>query len=155
MQSHGAIGGMVDLGGDIRCFGAPLKGRDHWVIGVQNPNMGKDSAGREVLLKLKMTNGAIATSGDYQQFILIEGKRHSHIIDRKTGTSTEGISSVTIIADNATNADALATAVSVMGSENGLELIEKIPGTEAILITSQPEFKLVKTSGAEKYIKKD
>lgn len=155
MQARGAIGGMIDLGGDIRCFGAPLKGRDHWVIGLQNPNIGKDSAGREVLLKLKMTNGAIATSGDYQQFILIEGKRHSHIINRKTGTSTEGLSSVTIIADNATNADALATAVSVMGTGNGLELIENTPGTEAILITSQPEFQLVKTSGAEKYIKKD
>ena len=155
MQIHGAIGGMVDLGGDIRCFGAPLKGRDHWVIGLQNPNMVKDSAGREVLLKLKITDGAVATSGDYQQFILIEGKRYSHIIDRKTGTSTEGLSSVTIIADNATNADTLATAVSVMGSENGLELIEKTPGVEAILITSQPKFKLIKTGGAEMYIKKD
>ncbi len=155
MQTHGATGGMVDLGGDIRCFGAPLKGRDHWVIGLQNPDMGKDSNGREVLLKLKVTNGAIATSGDYQQFIIIEGKRRSHIIDRNTGTSTEGLSSVTIIADNATNADALATAVSVMGYENGLKLVEKIPGTEAILITSQPEFKLIKTSGAEMYIKKD
>jgi thiamine biosynthesis lipoprotein len=155
MKTHGAIGGMVDLGGDIRCFGAPLKGRDHWVIGLQNPDAGKGLAGREVLLKLKMTNGAIATSGDYQQFVLIEGKRYSHIINRKTGTSTEGLSSVTIIADNATDADALATAVSVMGSENGLELIKKIPGAEAILITSQPEFKLVKTSGAEKYIVKD
>ncbi len=155
MQTHGAIGGMVDLGGDIRCFGAPFKGRDYWVIGLQNPNMVKDSAGSEVLLKLKIANGAIATSGDYQQFIIIEGKRRGHIIDRKTGTSTEGLSSVTIIADNATNADALATAVSVMGNKNGLELIEKINGTEAILITSQPEFKLIKTSGAEKYIKKD
>jgi thiamine biosynthesis lipoprotein len=155
MKTHGAIGGMVDLGGDIRCFGAPLKGRDHWVIGLQNPDAGKGLAGREVLLKLKMTNGAIATSGDYQQFVLIEGKRYSHIINRKTGTSTEGLSSVTIIADNATDADALATAVSVMGYENGLELIEKIPGAEAILITSEPEFKLVKTSGAEKYIVKD
>ena len=155
MRSHGAFGGMVDLGGDIRCFGAPLKGRDHWVIGLQNPETGKDSAGREVLLKLKMTNGAIATSGDYQQFIPIEGKRHSHIIDRKTGISTEGLSSVTVIADNATNADALATAVSVMGVEKGLALIEKIPGVEAILITSQPEFELIKTTGAEKYVKKD
>jgi len=99
MQTHGAIGGMVDLGGDIRCFGAPFKGRDHWVIGLQNPDMVKDSVGSEVLLKLKIANGAIATSGDYQQFIIIEGKRRSHIIDRKTGTSTEGLSSVTIIAD--------------------------------------------------------
>jgi len=155
MQAHGAVGGMVDLGGDIRCFGAPLEGRDYWVIGLQNPNVGSDSIGREVLLKLKMTNGAVATSGDYQQFVIIEGKRYSHIIDRRTGTSKEDLSSVTIISDNATNADALATAVSVMGSEEGLELIENIPGTEAILITSEPEFKIIKTSGAEKYIKKD
>lgn len=155
MQAHGAIGGMVDLGGDIRCFGAPFKGRDYWVIGLQNPDIVNDSAGSEVLLKLKITNGAIATSGDYQQFIMIDGKRRSHIIDRKTGTSTEGLSSVTIIADNATNADALATAVSVMGYEKGLELIQNMPGTEAILITSEPEFRLIKTSGAERYIKND
>jgi thiamine biosynthesis lipoprotein len=155
MQAHGAVGGMVYLGGDIRCFGAPLEDRDYWVIGLQNPNVGTDSIGREVLLKIKMTNGAVATSGDYQQFVIIEGKRYSHIIDRTTGTSKEDLSSVTIISDNATKADALATAVSVMGSEEGLELIENIPGTEAILITSEPEFKIIKTSGAEKYIKKD
>jgi thiamine biosynthesis lipoprotein len=155
MKARGAIGGMVDIGGDIRCFGTPLEGRDHWVIGLQNPNVDRDLSGDAVLLKLRRTNGAVATSGNYQQFVIIDGKRYSHIIDRTTGTSTEGLSSVTIIADTATNADALATAVSVMGSEKGLELVEKIPGTEAILITSQPEFKIIKTSGAEKYIKKD
>lgn len=153
LQAHRAIGGMVDIGGDIRCFGAPLQGRDYWVIGLQNPNM--QASENRVLLKVKMNNGAIATSGDYQQFVMVEGKRYSHIIDRKTGTSTEGLSSVTVIADNATNADALATAVSVMGAEKGLELIEKIPNTEAILITSQPESELLKTAGAGNYIKSD
>lgn len=152
MQTCGAIGGMVDLGGDIRCFGTPLKGKKYWIIGLQNPNSDKDIAGRYVMLKLQLTNGAVATSGDYQQFVLIEGKRYSHIINRKTGTSTEGLSSVTIIADNATDADALATAVSVMGAEKGLALIEKLSGTEAILITSQPEYQIIKTTGAEKYI---
>ena len=153
MQKCGAIGGMVDIGGDIRCFGTPLKGKKYWIIGLQNPNSGKDIAGRDVVLKLQLTNAAIATSGDYQQFVLIEGKRHSHIINRKTGTSTEGLSSVTIIANNATDADALATAVTVMGTEKGIALIEKLPGTEAILITSQPKLELIKTTGAEKYIK--
>lgn len=153
MQTGGAIGGMVDLGGDIRCFGTPLKGKKHWIIGLQNPNSDKDIAGRDVMLKLQLDNRAIATSGDYQQFVLIEGKRYSHIINRKTGTSTEGLSSVTIIANNATDADALATAVSVMGAEKGLALIESMPDTEAILITSQPEYKIIKTTGAEKYIK--
>ena len=161
MQTSGAIGGMVDIGGDIRCFGVPPKGKNHWLIGVQNPDLEKDTAAGNIVLKLKLTNGAVATSGDYQQFVLIEGKRRGHIIDRRTGTSTEGLSSVTIIAENATDADALATAVSVMGPEKGLDLIEKLPATEAILITSRPEpvpsevegDNLIKTTGAEKYIK--
>ena len=153
MQRSGAIGGMVDIGGNIRCFGAPLKNKQHWLVGVQNPNLDRDTDERDLVLKLKLTNGAVATSGDYQQFVLIEGKRHSHIIDPNTGTSAEGLSSVTIIADNATDADALSTAVSVMGAEKGLALIEKLPATEAILITSQPDYKLIKTTDAEKYIK--
>ncbi|MGD2095593.1 MAG: FAD:protein FMN transferase [Phycisphaerales bacterium] len=155
MQNAGAIGGMVDLGGDIRCFGSPSKGKKNWLIGLQNPNTEQDTTGRYVLLKLKLIEGAVATSGDYQQYILIEGKRQSHIMDRKTGTSAEGLSSVTIIADNATDADALATAVSVVGTEKGLALIEKLPHTEAILIASTPEYKLTKTTGAEKYIVKE
>jgi len=153
MQSHGAIGGMVDIGGDIRCFGAPLKNKPHWTIGLQNPNVEQDTPDQKLTLKLKLANGAVATSGDYQQFVIIEGKRRSHIIDRKTGASAQGLSSVTIIADNATDADALATAVSVMGTEKGLALIEKLPATDAILITSQPKYQLIKTTGADKYIK--
>jgi len=114
----GATGAMIDIGGDIRCFGSPPEGREHWLIGVQDPNSAMEGiAGGKLLLTLKVTNAAVATSGDYRQFVLIEGKRRSHIMDRKTGTSSEGLSSVTIIAKNATDADALATAVSVMGAE--------------------------------------
>jgi thiamine biosynthesis lipoprotein len=153
-QSCGAIGVMVDIGGDVRCFGLPPKGKDYWLIGLQNPNSAVEGIGGGVLrLVLKITNQAVATSGDYQQFVIIEGKRYSHIMDRRTGTSAEGLSSVTIITDNATDADALATAVSVMGAEKGLALIEKLPNTEAILITPQPKYEIIKTKGAEKYIK--
>ena len=106
-------------------------------------------------MKLKITDAAVATSGDYQQFAMIEGKRYSHIMNRKTGTSAEGLASVTIIADNATDADALATSVSVMGAEKGLALIEKLPGTEAILITSGPEYQVTKTSGAIGFISEE
>jgi thiamine biosynthesis lipoprotein len=153
-QTNGAIGVMVDIGGDVRCFGLPPEGREHWSIGLQDPNSAIEGiAGGELTLVLKVANAAVATSGDYQQFVSIEGKRYSHIMDRRTGTSIEGLSSVTIISDNATDADALATAVSVMGSEKGLALIEKLPNTEAILISSQPKYEIIKTSGAEKYIK--
>ena len=173
MQKAGAIGGMVDIGGDIRCFGKPAGGKKRWLIGLQDPNEPEELiATTRPLLVLKLADAAVATSGGYRRFVLINGKKYSHIIDRKTGTSTEDLSSVTIIANNATNADALATAVSVMGAEKGLALIEKLPETEAILIpaprlrgdkftpaeagagmTKQPNYELIKTSGAEKYIK--
>ena len=153
-QRCGAVGAMVDIGGDVRCFGLPPEGRDHWLIGLQDPNSSIEGMeGGGLRLILKVTNAAVATSGDYQQFVIIEGKRYSHIMDRRTGTSIEGLSSVTIISDNATDADALATAVSVMGAEKGLALIEKLPYTEAILITPEPKFEIIKTSGAEKYVK--
>ena len=148
----GALGAMVDIGGDVRCFGIPAKGKDHWLVGLQDPNLPADTPGLDIMLKLRITNDAVATSGDYQQFVIINGKEYSHIIDRQTGTSSEGLSSVTIIADNATDADALATAVSVMGAEKGLALIENLPETEAILIPSGPKLEFIKTTGAEKYI---
>jgi thiamine biosynthesis lipoprotein len=150
-QRSGALGGIVDIGGDIRCFGLPPEGRDHWLIAVQDPNTAQ-TTGDGLLMKLKVTDAAVATSGDYQQFVMIEGQRHSHIMNRQTGSSAEGLSSVTIISASATDADALATSVSVLGAEKGLALIEKLPGTEAILITSGPEYEVTKTNGALKYI---
>ncbi|MDH4239925.1 MAG: FAD:protein FMN transferase [Phycisphaerae bacterium] len=158
MQAGGAVGGMVDVGGDIRCFGLPPKGKKTWRIGLQNPaEPGSDEetlAGgtEQVLMVLKLTDEAIATSGGYRRFVLIEGKRYSHIMNRDTATSAEGLSSVTIISKNALDADALATSVSVMGPEKGLALIEKIPDTEAILITPSPDYQLIKTTGAGRYV---
>jgi len=161
LQKSGVVGGMVDVGGDIRCFGVPPRGKKYWLIGLQDPNEAKQQIGYgRSLLVLKLTDAAVATSGGYRRFTLIEGKKYSHIIDRRTAAAVEGLSSVTIIADNATDADALATAVSVMGAEKALALIEKLPDAEAILITSPPKpvpsevegYQLIKTTGAEKYI---
>ncbi len=154
MQNCGAAGGMVDIGGDIKCFGTGPKGRENWQIGLEDPKKADEGIGSgELLAVLKLTNIAIATSGDYRRFALIEGKKYSHIIDTKTGSGSNELSSVTVISKNATDADALATAVSVMGPEKGLALIETIAETEAILISPSPEFNLIKTSGADEYIK--
>jgi thiamine biosynthesis lipoprotein len=151
-RQSGALGGMVDIGGDIRCFGSPPEDRKHWRIAVQDPGATIAGTAGGLLMKLKINDVAVTTSGDYQQYVMIEGKRQSHIMNGQTGKSAEGLSSVTIIADNATDADALATSVTVMGAERGLALIEKRPGTEAILITSGPEYEVTKTSSAAKYI---
>jgi len=154
MQNVRAIGAMVDIGGDIRCFGVPTRGKKNWLIGLQDPNKPDEIITKTLpLLVLKLTDAAVATSGGYRRFTLIDGKKYSHIIDRRTGISAQGLSSVTIIASDATNADALATAVSVMGDERGLALIETMPGIEAILITTQSPHQIIKTSGVEKYIR--
>jgi thiamine biosynthesis lipoprotein len=153
-QKAGALGAMVEIGGDIRCFGLPPQGRNGWRIGLQSSKAITESVGTdEVLLVLELTDAAVATSGDYRRFVLIEGKRHSHILDTRTGRASEGLTSVTIISPNAADADALATAVSVMGSEKGLALIEAEPDTEAILVSPAPQYELIKSTGAEKFIK--
>ncbi len=153
MQNCGAAGGMVDIGGDIKCFGTGPNGRENWRIGLEDPKKADESIGTSELLGvLKLTNIAVATSGDYRRFALIGGKKYSHIIDAKTGSGSNRLSSVTIFAKSAVDADALATAVSVMGPEKGIALIEMIAETEAILISSQPNSEQIKTSGADKYI---
>jgi thiamine biosynthesis lipoprotein len=147
MQQAGAKGGMVDVGGDIRCFGAQPNGRDNWLVGLQDPAL--ENA---LLLVLKLNDMAVATSGDYQRFVVVEGQKHSHIIDPQTSSSADQLSSVTIIAAKAADADALATAVSVMGAQKGLALIESTPDTEAILIPAGDSKDLLHTTTVRKYV---
>jgi len=160
MRKAGAIGGMVDVGGDIRCFGPPSQSKKAWRIALQDPAQAAKYPGTsKPLLVLNVNDKAVATSGDYQRFAIIDGKKYSHIMNGRKGTSAEGLSSVTIIAQTAVNADALATAVSVMGAEKGLSLAEKLEGVEAILIPARgqaasqhrPDF--IASSGAAKYIR--
>jgi thiamine biosynthesis lipoprotein len=154
IRNCGAIGAMVDVGGDIRCFGAAPPGKDTWRIGLQDPSKTKDWLGTgKPLLVLKLVDSAIATSGDYRRFALIEGQKHSHVMDQDTGQTSDELSSVTIIAQSALQADALATAATVLGPEKALTLIENLPDTEAILISPAPDFQITKTTGADKYIK--
>lgn len=136
LRRHGALGGMVDLGGNVRCFGRPAPGRDCWRIGIQDPCQAQDldPSDEGVALVLRLTDQAVATSGHYRRFALVGGHKVSHILDPKAGTSREDLSSDTILAPDAVTADALSTAVSVLGVERGLALVKRLPGVEAILI---------------------
>lgn len=155
LQAAGAAGAMVDIGGDIRCFGTPAGGKKQWLIGLQEPDQAPFGlAPAKILAKLRIRDRAVATSGDYQQFVLIDDERHSHILSRTTGKSATGLSSVTVIAPNATDADVLATAVTVLGPERGLDLIETLPDTEALLIRSDEKRKFLRTTGADSYIQR-
>ena len=152
MIKRGALGGMIDLGGNIRCFGQPPRGREYWRVGVQDPNVAPDDlAGPEPLMVLTITDESVATSGDYRRFVNVHGEKQSHILDTHTGRGAAKLASVTIIAPDATSADALSTAVSVLGQEKGLDLIETLPNTEAILIPATPNAQPIFTTGAAAY----
>jgi thiamine biosynthesis lipoprotein len=155
LNKNGALGGLVDVGGNIRCFGIAAGRKENWLIGLQDPNITDEQMeSKQVLLTLKLTDEAVATSGHYRRFNVIEGHKHSHIIDTFLGQSSDKLSSVTIITGNAIDADAFSTAVSVLGEEKGLELINSLENTEAVLITPAPEYKMILTDGMSKYIYK-
>ncbi len=147
MRQQGALGGMVDIGGDLACFDRPVGGQPHWYIGLQDPD-----EEQRYLLRLKLNNHAAATSGDYRRFAVINDLKYSHIVNPASTQAADSLSSVTIIAPSAIQADALATAVSVLGPEKGMALIESIDQTEALLILSARPIKLQKTTGAANFI---
>ncbi|MBC8551388.1 MAG: FAD:protein FMN transferase [Candidatus Brocadiales bacterium] len=141
LKQNGISSALINFAGNIYTFGTP-PGKDSWVIGLQHP---RESEG--LLGTFEIKDKAVSTSGDYEKFFTIEGKRYSHIIDPRTGKPVEGIVSVTIVTDNATRADALSTGVFVLGLEKGMALIEKLPDVEGIIIYEDADSKLsTKTS---------
>lgn len=121
---------LINAGGNIYCLGT--NHRAPWRVGVQDPfREGK------VLDELVLADMAAATAGDYQQYVEINGRRYSHIVDPKTGYPVQsGIVSATIIADNATASDALSTACVVLGLEKSRQLMSRFPGMRAILVAN-------------------
>ena len=132
------LGGMVDVGGDVRCFGRPPNGR-YWPVDI------KDPFGEGVLAQMQVRDGAVCTSGSYARFTVIEGERYSHIIDPRTGRPAEAVPSVTVLAADAMTADVWATALSVL-AEDGLPRLPE--GVEALLVVAPKRArKLVCTPG--------
>lgn len=131
---------LVDIGGEIACFGQRSPGRD-WVVGVQNPFVAEDEGllSERYGWRVRLSDCAVATSGNYRQYLEIDGRRVSHIIDPRSGACADGLPSVTIIAKKAIDADALATAISVMGVADGMALVESLDDVEAILISGDKE----------------
>jgi len=148
LQAGGVKGAMVDIGGDLRCFGTPANGKEHWLIGLQDPTVEEE----KTLLTLNMDDMAVATSGDYRRFFIIDDKKHSHIVNPATADSASNLSSVTLIAPTAMAADALATAVTVLGEKKGIDLINKTETAEAILIQSEKPGQFIKSSNAGQYV---
>ena len=128
LQNKGVESGVVNAAGDLTAWGFQANGKP-WTIGIAHPE-----ATQHAFSSLDITNTSVATSGNYEKFILINGKKYSHTIDPKTGLPVTGIKSVTIISPNAEIADAMATPVMVMGIKVGLDMIDQINGLACIII---------------------
>ena len=131
LRKKGVTSGIVNASGDLITWGNQPNGNP-WTISLSHPDLPT-----EAFSKMNISNLAVATSGNYEKFVMIDGKKYSHTINPKTGYPISGIKSVSIICPIAELADALATPVTIMGVEAGLNLINQLNGVEGIIIDDQ------------------
>jgi thiamine biosynthesis lipoprotein len=129
LKEYGIRSALIDAGGDILLLGKK-KGKEDWLIGIRNP---RDENG--IIGTLKLSDCFVFTSGDYERYFIIDGKRYHHIVNPFTGYPTRGIISATIITNNGTEGDCTATALIAMGTEEAKKYI-KDNNMKAILIDS-------------------
>lgn len=134
--ARGVASAYLDAGGDIRVIGSKPDG-SAWRIGVRHPR-----ERRQLIAVLELRDSSVVTSGDYERFFLEDGIRYHHILNPQTGLPARDLISVTVVAADAFTADALSTAVFVLGRERGMALIESLPGVEALLVTKEEEILL-------------
>lgn len=128
MKQRGVNSGIVNAAGDLTTWGRQPNGKP-WTIGIAAPQNN-----RIPFSYLEITDTSIATSGNYEKYIIVDGKKFSHTINPRTGLPVTGIKSVTVICPNAEIADAMATPIMVMGIRVGLNMINQIKGLECVII---------------------
>lgn len=128
LVKYNVTSGIINASGDLTAWGMQASGKP-WRIGISDPDRPE-----QVFSYLNISGKAVATSGNYEKYVMIGGKKYSHTIDPKTGLPVTGIKSVTVISNNAEFADAMATPIAVMGIKAGLHLVNQIPGLNCIII---------------------
>jgi thiamine biosynthesis lipoprotein len=134
-KHYGVQSAFVNLGGNVLTIGSKIGG-EPWVVGIQDPRAPRGN----FVGAIKANDTSVVTSGDYERYFWADGRRCHHIIDTKTGFPSEsGLMSVTVVCSDSIYADALSTAVFVLGFEKGLDLIEKSENTAAVFITVEKQ----------------
>lgn len=151
LKSRGYSDFLVEIGGELFAAGEKTAGKS-WVVGISKPDKGgnpykkiynEESGDNDIYRALPIKNKALATSGDYMSFTTIEGKNYSHIINPATGYPVDnGVVSASVIADNCTFADGLATALMVMGHEKGIDLVNRLESVECLIVARDKDGKL-------------
>ena len=147
---HGLTRVLVDASGDLVAGEAPPD-QAYWRIEIEplkQPAESRQAVPKLPLLPLK--NGAVATSGDANRFVEIDGVRYSHLVNPHTGLGLTTLSSVTVLAETGLKADALASAVSVLGPERGLKLLQQTGGEACILLATPEGIRLLKSPGFDR-----
>ena len=121
---------IVNAGGDLRTGGSKLD--QPWAIGIQNPR-----SSQKIMATISVSDSAIATSGDYEKFFIHQGKRYHHILNPRDGLPAEECQSVTILCQEGMMADALATAVFVLGPTKGYTLCQKLKGVDCLIVDKE------------------
>lgn len=121
-------GGMLDLGGNVLVFGRPPTGR-HWNIAIVHPR--RDG---RVIGAVALDSGAVATSGDYEHFVRMNGKRYGHLLDPGTGYPRQGVLSATAIGPRGELSDGLSAVYFLMGPGRGARLADSLPGTAGVWV---------------------
>jgi FAD:protein FMN transferase len=134
---------LISGGGQV-CAGGQRNGRN-WRVGIRDPRGPRD----DYLAKLDVSDRTVSTSGDYERFFLIDGIRYHHIIDPRTGYPSKGLRSVSVIAADATLADALSTAAMILGKEKSLKLAGSLPGVELIMVDREGKLSTTPGVGAD------
>ncbi|TGC09854.1 FAD:protein FMN transferase [Methanolobus halotolerans] len=142
LRDDGVEAGFVNAGGDGKYIGHKQVGVP-WKVGLQNPDRTE-----EAIVVMEMEDMAVATSGNYERYFN-DAAKVSHISDPRTGYPSQDLISVTVITESAMDADAFATAVFVMGEDDGLEMVERLDGVECLIITSDK--RLIRSGGFAEY----
>ena len=126
--------GIVNASGDIKVWGTPSL-NCKWSIGIKDPNNKE-----KIILSLKLQDKAIASSGNYEKFVMIGDDYYSHTIDPKSGYPIKGLKSVTIVSQDAIFSDAIATSINVLGIEAGIALVKKFNDVDYFIIDNFNQF---------------
>lgn len=142
VEKRGLKSGIISAGGNVRTIGKPIiKGKDSWVVAIQNPNLNEEPDKQYVaILKIPETTSMV-TSGDYQRFYVYNNKKYHHIIDPDTLNPADHFKSVTIVTKDSGLADFLSTTVFVMNYEEGRKLVDSIDGVEAFWVLENNDIK--------------
>ena len=143
--ARGVTSYVLNFGGNIRAIGTKVSG-DGWITGITNPD--KES-GESFVCRVVIKDISLVTSGDYERYYVVDGKKYHHVIDPDTNMPAAYFSSVSIFTADSGLADALSTALFCMSYEDGLALVKKIGGIDVIWVTPDGDVKL--TEGIEIY----